>query len=77
MDLNKATEIEKIINDEDIIISPYDTPWEIACMLINAKRTAKTAITNNEIQVPAFERQELKRLGEHLVNYCRTEEMEG
>ena len=62
------------MDNENITISPYDTPWEIACILINAKRTTHAVLTQEEVQVPAFEKEELKRIGEHLVNYCKTEE---
>ena len=54
-----------------IEITPYDTPFEIACMLINAKRK----FTNVQ-EATFFEKEELRRIGEHLINYCNVEREE-
>ena len=58
---------------KNIVITPSDTPWEIACMMINA-----TYITENIFgltrELPFFEKSDLRRIGEHLINYCNTEE---
>lgn len=55
-----------------IEITPYDTPWEIACMLINAKRKF-TNVFGREAVSTFFDKEELRRIGEHLINYCNTE----
>ena len=57
---------------KSIKITPYDTPWEIACMLINAKHKTKNFL-GAEVISDFFNEQELRRIGEHLVNYCNTE----
>ena len=57
---------------EKIEITPYDTPWEIACMLINAKYEY-TNILNNKVENRFFALEELLRIGEHLVHYANTE----
>ena len=55
-----------------IEITPYDTPWEIACMLINAKHQF-TNVLGQEIVSTFFNKAELRRIGEHLINYCNAE----
>ena len=55
-----------------IEITPYDTPWEIACMLINAKHQF-TNVLGQEIVSTFFNKDELRRIGEHLINYCNAE----
>jgi hypothetical protein len=50
-----------------IEIIPYDTPWEVACMLINARHT------KNGYTEPFFAVDDLRRVGEHLINFCNTE----
>ncbi len=60
---------------EEIIITPYATPWEVACMLINAEYTGKN-IFNQEVINRFFEIEDLRRIGEHIVNYCNTEQKE-
>lgn len=57
---------------EKIEITPYDTPWEIACMIINAEYDA-TNIFNNKAVYRYFEIEDLRRIGEHIINYCNTE----
>ena len=56
-------------------ITPYDTPWEIACMLINAKHQF-TNVLGQEIVSTFFSKAELRRIGEHLINYCNAEREE-
>lgn len=58
-----------------IEITPYDTPWEIACMLINAKHRF-TSVLGQEVVSTFFEKDELRRIGEHLINYCNAEREE-
>ena len=55
-----------------IEITPYDTPWEIACMLINAKHKF-TNVFGQEVVSTFFDNAELRRIGEHLINYCNAE----
>mgnify|MGYP003413753065 FL=1 len=64
--------IEKMEQEAKIEITPYDTPWEIACMLINAEYK-RTNILNQEVIGSFFEVDDLRRIGEHLINYCNTE----
>lgn len=58
---------------EKIEITPCDTPWEIACMLINAQRDV-TTVFSGKYKAPFFELAELRRIGEHLINYCNAEQ---
>ena len=58
-----------------IEITPCDTPWEIACMLINAKRKF-TNVLGQEVVSTFFDKEELRRIGEHLINYCNAEKGE-
>ena len=60
---------------EEIKITPYDTPWEIACMIINAEYKGKN-ILNQEVVNNFFNIDDLRRIGEHIVNYCKTENKE-
>ena len=55
-----------------IEITPYDTPWEIACMLINAEYQY-TNILKQDVIGKFFENDDLRRIGEHLINYSNTE----
>ena len=64
--------IEKMEQEAKIEITPYDTPWEIACMLINAEYK-HTNIINQDVIVKFFVNDDLRRIGEHLINYCNTE----
>ena len=64
--------IEKMEQEAKIEITPYDTPWEIACMLINAEYKY-TNILNQDVIGKFFEIEDLRRIGEHLINYCNTE----
>ena len=58
-----------------IEITPYDTPWEIACMIINA-RHQYTNVLGLEVVSTFFSKEELRRIGEHLINYCNAEKEE-
>lgn len=60
---------------KSIKITPYDTPWEIACMLINAKHRF-TNVLGKEAVSTFFDKEELRRIGEHLINYCNAEREE-
>ena len=64
--------IEKMEQEAQIKITPYDTPWEIACMLINAEYKY-TNILNQDVIGKFFEIEDLRRIGEHLINYYNTE----
>ena len=55
-----------------IEITPYDTPWEIACMLINAEYKYAN-ILGQDVIGKFFENDDLRCIGEHLINYCNTE----
>ena len=55
-----------------IEITPYDTTWEIACMLINAKHRFKTNL-GEEVVSTFFDKAELRCIGEHLIGYCNAE----
>jgi hypothetical protein len=57
---------------KSIKITPYDTPWEIACMLINAKHRF-TNVLGQEVVSTFFSKAELRCIGEHLINYCNAE----
>ena len=57
---------------KSIKITPYDTPWEVACMLINAKRRF-TNVLGQDIVSTFFDKAELRRIGEHLIGYCNAE----
>ena len=58
---------------DKIEITPYDTPWEIACMIINAEYEA-TTILNQKFKEAFFDLDDLRRIGEHIVNYCNAEQ---
>ena len=50
-------------------ITSSDTPWEIACKLINAKNFLGEGIINHMFKI-----EDIKRIGEHLVYYAMVEE---
>ena len=54
-----------------IEIHEDDTPWEVACKLINTERVADTFFGKRVM--PVFEPPELRRIGEHLIHYVDTE----
>ena len=63
------------IENAELKITPYDTPWEVACMLINAEYE-KRNILNQDVVTKFFDVDDLRRIGEHIVNYCNTEQKE-
>lgn len=64
-----------IIENNEIKITPYDTPWEIACSLINAEYE-RINLLNQNIVTKFFDIEDLRCIGEHIVNYCNTEQKE-
>lgn len=58
---------------KEIKITPYDTPWEIACKIINAEYEA-TNLLNQKFNKAFFDLDDLTRIGEHIVNYCNAEQ---
>ena len=64
-----------LIENAELKIAPYDTPWEVACLLINAEYEAKN-ILNQNIVIKFFDIDDLRRISEHIVNYCNTEQKE-
>lgn len=64
-----------LIENNELKITPYDTPWEIACLLINAEYEVKN-ILGLDVVDRFFELDDLRRIGEHIVNYCNTEQKE-
>ena len=60
---------------KSITITPYDTPWEVACMIINAEYKHEN-IFNQEVISQFFNKADLRRIGEHLINYCNAEREE-
>ena len=60
---------------KSIKITPYDTPWEISCMLINAKYLYTNVLGQENVST-FFNKDELRRIGEHLINYCNAEREE-
>ena len=64
--------IEKMKQEAKIEITPYDTPWEIACMLINAEYKHAN-ILGQDVIGNFFKNDDLRRICEHLINYCNTE----
>ena len=65
--------IEKMEQKAKIEITPYDTPWEIACMLINARYERERFFTKEKYIGDFFDIDDLRRIGEHLINYCNTD----
>ena len=64
-----------LIENAELKITPYDTPWEVACLIINAEYERKN-IFNQTVTEKFFELEDLRRIGEHIVNYCNTEQKE-
>ena len=64
-----------LIENNELKITPYDTPWEIACLLINAEYEARNILNQNVI-IKFFDLEDLLRIGEHIINYCNTEQKE-
>ena len=64
-----------LIENNELKITPYDTPWEVACLIINAEYERKD-IFKQTVTESFFELDDLRRIGEHIVNYCNTEQIE-
>ena len=64
-----------LIENNELKITPYDTPWEVACMLINAEYETRN-ILNQDITSKFFKLDDLRRIGEHIANYCNTKQKE-
>lgn len=54
-----------------IQIDEYDTPWEVACKLINATRTI--TVFNKEREEEMFRNEDILAIAHHLESYARTE----
>lgn len=61
------------MKDIAIKIRAINTPWEVACMLINTKIECED-IFGTAQECPMFTNKELQKIGEHLVNYAKVEE---
>lgn len=57
---------------KNIKITPYESPWDIACKLINAEYKCENFL-GQEIFCNFFNLEDLRKIGEHLINYCNTE----
>ena len=57
-----------------IEICEHDTSWEIACMLINATCTIHNRFTGKDYEEQMFDLEDLRRIGEHLINYVNVEQ---
>ena len=62
-----------LIENAELKITPYDTPWEIACLLINVEYE-RTDLFGQTVTDRFFDLEDLRRIGEHIVNYCNTEQ---
>lgn len=62
-----------LIENAELKITPYDTPWEIACLLINAEYKARNTL-NQYVVKKFFDIEDLRRIGEHIVNCCNAEQ---
>ena len=60
-------------NAEKIEITPYESPWEVACKIITAQ-FEDTDLFKNVYVRPFFCLDDLRKIGEHIVNYCNTEQ---
>ena len=67
--------VNMLIENAELKITPYDTPWEVACLLINAEYERKN-ILEQMVTERFFEIDDLRRIGEHIVNYCNAEQKE-
>lgn len=60
-----------------IEIDGYDTPWEVACKLINATRKVKVSslfgVEEHEVDRPVFDIDDLYLMGDHLMKYAIAE----
>lgn len=59
-----------------IKIDEHDTSWEIACMLINATHTVHNRFSGKDYEEQMFDLEDLRKIGEHLINYVNTEQEE-
>lgn len=57
---------------DSIIIESYETPWEIANKLIN-KTIQRKDFLGNVCEGSLFDKEDLLKIGKHLVNYVETE----
>lgn len=67
----------KAIKKESIIIPNDGTPWEIAQLIINAKRTVRDTRYIGiymEGKIKTFNKKEIKAIGKHLLGYAETEQ---
>ena len=64
-----------LIENDELKITPHDTPWEIACLLINAEYKIKN-LFGEDATDKFFELDDLRRIGEHIINFCNTEQKE-
>lgn len=67
----------KTIKKEAIIIPNDGTPWEIAQLIINAKRTVRDSRYIGkyvEEKIKTFNKREIKAIGKHLLGYAETEQ---
>ena len=62
-----------LIENAELKITPYDTPWDVACLIINAEYERKD-IFEQTVTESFFELDDLRRIGEHIVNYCNVEQ---
>lgn len=58
--------------EEKIEIVPGDTPWEVACKIINAEHETVDFLGQKTIRA-VFDNDDLLCIGKHLVNYCEVE----
>ena len=66
------------ISDSDaqndlIQIELCDSPWEVANKLINKTYIQKNSYFNTEYEAHFFTKEDLLKIGKHLVNYVETE----
>lgn len=67
----------KAIKKESIIIPDDGTPWEIAQLIINAKRTVRDTRYMESYRtktINVFKKSEIKAIGKHLLGYAETEQ---
>ena len=63
--------------EESITLNIGDTPWYVACKLIEAKCKIINKVThpiyyNQDVVCNFFDLSELEEIGKHLINYVRT-----
>ena len=66
-----------MIRTKKIEIDEYDTPWEVACKLINAMHKVKVKPmfggAEHEVDRPVFSIDDLYLMGDHLMKYAIAE----